>query len=204
MQIFRTCAFVVSCLLASVGSVHSSDIDALVAVGDTRAITRFELVGDVQGSGEWDLDSPQSIAIDHRGDVLIADSGNNRVLVVSMEGAVVREFGGYGWDEGQFDTPTDLAVYPGFYVYVLDEGNRRVERFDERGALAGVEACECAVGVAHGFERVYRLAVNFEDDVAAAQAAVMRVSGTTDAEYVYASRGEVCHAGGTGLVDLLD
>jgi DNA-binding beta-propeller fold protein YncE len=133
MQGFKTCALAVGCLLAAAGSVSSSDVDVLATVGDTRSITAFELAGEVPGSGEWGLDSPQSLAVDHRGDMLIADSGNNRVLIITETGDLVVEFGGYGWDEGQFDTPTDLAVYPGFYIYVLDEGNRRVERFDERG-----------------------------------------------------------------------
>ncbi len=137
MHCLRTCVFVLGCLLAAAGSVHSSDVDVFATVGDSRPIIGFELIGEVPGSGQWGLDSPQSLAIDHRGNMVIADSGNNRVLVVSETGDVVMEFGGYGWDEGQFDTPTDLAVYAGFYIYVLDEGNRRVERFDERGNYLG-------------------------------------------------------------------
>ncbi len=133
MQGSRTYAFAVGCLLAAAGSACSSDAGISTRVGDARCIVAFELIGDMPGSGEWGLDSPQALAIDRRGDMLIADSGNNRVLVLTDTGELVVEFGGYGWDEGQFDTPTDLAVYPGFYIYVLDEGNRRVERFDERG-----------------------------------------------------------------------
>ncbi len=133
MQGSRICAVAVGCLLAAAGSAYSSDVGAFATVGDTRCITAFELVGDMPGSGEWGLDSPQSLAVDRSGNMLIADSGNNRVLVIAETGELVVEFGGYGWDEGQFDTPTDLAIYPGFYIYVLDEGNRRVERFDERG-----------------------------------------------------------------------
>ncbi len=133
----RTCLFVLGCLLAAAGSVYSSDVDVFATVDDSRFVIGFEPVGEAPGSGEWGLDSPQALAIDHRGNMVIADSGNNRVLVVSETGDVVMEFGGYGWDEGQFDTPTDLAVYAGFYIYVLDEGNRRVERFDERGNYLG-------------------------------------------------------------------
>jgi hypothetical protein len=79
------------------------------------------------------LRAPESIAVDHRGHILIADSGNHRVVVLTRDGEQITEFGGYGWDDGQFDTPSDLSVYKGFFTYVLDRGNRRVERFDVDG-----------------------------------------------------------------------
>lgn len=96
-------------------------------------VVGLRLLGELPGSEAWALSSPRALAVDHRGDVLIADTGNHRVLVVAETGEIVTEFGGYGWSEGQFDTPSDLAVYEGFYVYVLDEGNRRVQRFDTNG-----------------------------------------------------------------------
>jgi hypothetical protein len=55
------------------------------------------------------------------------------VLTVSPSGAIVREFGGFGWGDDQLDSPTALAVYTGFYTYVLDEGNRRIQRYDAEG-----------------------------------------------------------------------
>jgi DNA-binding beta-propeller fold protein YncE len=73
---------------------------------------------------------PEAIAFDHRGNLLVADTGNDRVLVVSPGGGLVREFGGYGWTDGRFDSPSDVCVFEGFFIYVLDEGNRRVHRYD--------------------------------------------------------------------------
>jgi hypothetical protein len=93
----------------------------------------FRLVGEVPGSNAWGLESPRGLAVDHRGDILVGDTGNHRVLVLSPSGEIVTEFGGFGWGDGQFDAPSGLAVYTGFYVYVLDEGNRRVQRFDVEG-----------------------------------------------------------------------
>jgi hypothetical protein len=101
-------------------------------------VVGFRLVGEVPESDAWALSSPRALAVDHRGDILIADTGNHRVLVVARTGEIVTEFGGYGWSEGLFDTPSDLSVYAGFYIYVLDEGNRRVQRFNVDGDFVDV------------------------------------------------------------------
>ncbi len=100
-----------------------------------QCVVELRLEGEIEGVADLGLSSPEALALDHRGHLVIADTGNHRVLIVSREGVVVEEFGGYGWDPGQFDTPSDVAVYPGFYVYVLDEGNRRIQRFDDDGDL---------------------------------------------------------------------
>ncbi len=99
---------------------------------------------------EWELRDPESLAVDHRGNLVVADTGNHRVVVMTREGAAVTEFGGYGWEAGQFDTPSDLFVHEGFFTYVLDEGNRRIERFDVDGDYVdhAVEADEAGSPVA--------------------------------------------------------
>jgi len=101
-------------------------------------VVGFRVLGEIPGSDAWALSSPEALAVDHRGDILIADTGNHRVLVVAETGEIVAEFGGYGWSEGLFDTPSDLAIYAGFYTYVLDEGNRRVQRFNVDGDFVDV------------------------------------------------------------------
>ena len=116
----------------------------LVAHGQTPAsgegardsglcVTGFELEKIVSLPDDLGLRAPGALAVDHRDNVVLVDSGNHRVLVVTLEGELVTEFGGHGWGDGQFDWPSDASVYPGFFIYVLDEGNRRVERFDVDG-----------------------------------------------------------------------
>jgi len=95
---------------------------------------------------------PEGVAIDHHGRVLVADTGNHRVLVLATSGEVVDEFGGYGWQEGRLDGPTDVAIYPGFFVYVLDGGNRRVLRFDVEGDFVDLVLGEDEIGTPVGIE----------------------------------------------------
>jgi DNA-binding beta-propeller fold protein YncE len=95
---------------------------------------------------EPEVRTPEALAIDHRGDLVVADTGNHRVLVVGRDGALVDEFGGYGWEADRLDTPSDICVQRGFYTYVLDEGNRRVVRYDVQGDFVDVVIPEGEAG----------------------------------------------------------
>jgi sugar lactone lactonase YvrE len=114
-------------------TIVSATGPGLSAERGASCVVALKPLGEIPGADAWGLASPEAIAVDHHGDVLIADTGNHRVLVVSASGEPLWEFGGFGWADGQFDRPSALAVYPGFYVYVLDGGNRRVQRFDAEG-----------------------------------------------------------------------
>jgi sugar lactone lactonase YvrE len=109
-------------------------------------VVAFRALGEVPGSDTWGLASPRALSVNHRGDIVIADTGNHRVIAVTRSGGIVQEFGGFGWEDGQFDTPSDVAVDQGFYVYVLDEGNRRVQRFDAEGDFVDLVVDEDEAG----------------------------------------------------------
>jgi len=68
--------------------------------------------------------------VDLYGNMFILDAGRNTVKLVSKEGAVVREIGGAGWQDGQFDRPAGIWARNGIDVFVADYGNHRIERFD--------------------------------------------------------------------------
>jgi len=108
--------------------------------------TGFLVIDELPGTGELGMRAPEAVAVDHRGNVVIADTGNHRVLVIGREGTLLQEFGGYGWDEDRLDTPSDVSVYRGFYVYVLDEGNRRVARYDVEGDYVDLVVAEDEAG----------------------------------------------------------
>jgi DNA-binding beta-propeller fold protein YncE len=90
------------------------------------------------GSGPSALSDPQGVAIDQStGEVYVVDSANDRVEIFSASGAFISAFGSKGTGNGQFEEPTQIAVdnstaLPG-HVYVLDQGNERVEAFNAKG-----------------------------------------------------------------------
>jgi len=78
---------------------------------------------------------PRGIAVDSRGSVFVADTGNKRIVVFDADGKYVTEFGTPGLDPGQFDEPVGVAVAQDGTVFVTDTWNQRVQSFmpDESG-----------------------------------------------------------------------
>ncbi|MGI0087088.1 MAG: 6-bladed beta-propeller, partial [Nitrosotalea sp.] len=72
---------------------------------------------------------PYGIGFDFPGNLHIADSGNDRVVVLSSTGQLVTQFGFLGSGNGQFNTPSGLAIDASGNIYVADTGNNRVEIF---------------------------------------------------------------------------
>ena len=77
------------------------------------------------------LDGPCGLAFDAKGTLYVADICSNRVVVIPAHGKWT-SFGGFGEEEGMFNSPTGIAVDQGI-VYVADPLNRRVSMFDEYG-----------------------------------------------------------------------
>ena len=127
----------------------------------------------------YGLDTPRGLLIppDRRA-LYVADSGNHRVQIFDLDNLALRGALGVAAisadpqpssRRGRFDTPTALAADPRGNVYVVDSGNRRVEKFDPFGEIdaafwdriqaAGAleEAVDIAVGGPAEAVRVYVL-----------------------------------------------
>ncbi len=72
---------------------------------------------------------PRGIAVDSRGHVFVADTGNKRIVVFDADGNYLTEFGTPGLDAGQFDEPVGVAVANDGTVYVTDTWNQRIQSF---------------------------------------------------------------------------
>ena len=71
-----------------------------------------------------------SFYITSAGILYVTDGGTNEIYKLDTLGNVLKYTGGFGWDEGQFDTPSDVFANP-LSVYVCDKNNSRVESFDK-------------------------------------------------------------------------
>jgi uncharacterized protein (TIGR03663 family) len=85
---------------------------------------------DLTNPGPSDFWGPRGIAIDRDGNVLVADTGTNRIRRYAPDGTHLGDLGRRGKQIGEFEEPTGVAVGADGSVYVADAGNARIQRFD--------------------------------------------------------------------------
>lgn len=86
--------------------------------------------GDLDNPKPGEMWGPRAIEIAADGNLLVADSGTNRIRVFSPQGENIKSFGKRGEGEGEFQEPVGLAVMPNGDIWVADVGNARLQRFD--------------------------------------------------------------------------
>jgi YVTN family beta-propeller protein len=85
------------------------------------------------GSGAYQFDRPDGVAVAPEGIVYVADSGNHRVQIFDQNlvySDTLGVTGVAGSDHVHFDTPVDVVLDSAGNLYVADLGNLRVEVFD--------------------------------------------------------------------------
>lgn len=93
-----------------------------------------------QGRAPGQFSGPRGVAIGRDGAVYVVDMLNTRVQQFSRDGAFVRQFGGLGRGDGQFQRersigPTGIATDSDGFVYVADTWNHRIQKFTPEGAF---------------------------------------------------------------------
>jgi len=97
-----------------------------------RPVLQFLFSFGSGGSAPGEFLRPGGISIDHRGNVYIADTGNDRIQKFDRNGRFLGQVGGFGWGSAQLSGPADVCARTSLQVYVADSGNRRVQIFDDR------------------------------------------------------------------------
>ena len=75
--------------------------------------------------------SPAGLAVAPGGEVLAADTGNDRVQRFTSGGQFLSAFGSSGQAPSQFAQPTGIATDSAGNVYVADTGNDRIQKFGD-------------------------------------------------------------------------
>ena len=83
-----------------------------------------------QGSEDGQFNYPNGLCVDHNGDVLVADNGNNRASVFSKDLIFISNIG-----IGQLKGPTDVKLTPDSVVVVLDRSLKCVHFYSKNGHL---------------------------------------------------------------------
>lgn len=94
---------------------------------DGDFVLKWELPEYVKGK-------PDGVCVDHRGNIVIADTHYSRILRYSPQGELMEEFGRYGTGAGEFVFPTGVVLDVEGSLYVCEYGAvDRVQKFDRRG-----------------------------------------------------------------------
>ena len=76
---------------------------------------------------------PRGVAINQRGEVIVAEGGGDCVSVFSPSGEKLRTFGTRGSGQGQFKYPRGVAVDDEWNIFVADGGDHRIQKFMPEG-----------------------------------------------------------------------
>ena len=80
-------------------------------------------------SGDGQLELPMGVAVDGAGNVYVNER-YHRVQKFDNDGSYITQWGSYGSDDGQFNIlETGITIDSVGYVYVVDWGNNRVQKF---------------------------------------------------------------------------
>lgn len=141
-----------------IGSVYVADVlNHRVQVFDPVGGFMRQWGSEGQATGQFKF--PADVAF-HNRQVFVIDNGNHRVQAFDPEGSFEMSFGspcdldsgeGCASDagDGQFDMPFGVAVGNGGTIYVLDQGNNRVQAFNAEGEFQAKWGSQCAL---HGLE----------------------------------------------------
>jgi tripartite motif-containing protein 71 len=115
-------------------------------VTDGHRVQRFGSDGVFQakwggyGTGKGQLVTPYGITGDADGNIYVAEQGSYRLSKFRSDGRFVSTWGSYGTaGDGLMYGPTGIALGAnGFFIYVVDRVNQRVQRFEQFGFTAAV------------------------------------------------------------------
>ena len=110
----------------------------LVADSELHRIQSFDDEGNLlsaygsPGTGAGQFNTPQGLAVDSGGRVIVADQGNNRLVVLGFDGT---EFSYLDSFDAGFSGPTGVALETRDHFVVADTGNNRIVVLDGEGGV---------------------------------------------------------------------
>jgi DNA-binding beta-propeller fold protein YncE len=107
-----------------------------VLVYNDRGDILMQIGDGIQGTEKGRFGYPTDVVIDKAGNFYVAEYGeNDRIQVFSPDGKWLRQWGGHGYEPGEFLRPRALAIDEQDRIYVADSCNHRIQVFDINGKL---------------------------------------------------------------------
>lgn len=71
-----------------------------------------------------------SFSVSNLGFIYIADAATNEISKMDFNGNILKQIGGYGWENGLFDLPIDIFA-SALNIYIADKNNNRIQILDK-------------------------------------------------------------------------
>jgi len=113
-----------------------------------------------KGTEKGQFATPSGIAVDSKGNVLVADTINGRIQKFSPSGTFISSIGTKGSGHGQFGDPNGIAIDKSGNIYVAEALNHRVQKLAPDGAFIAEWK-----GPAPGFYGPRRIAIGPDDSI---------------------------------------
>jgi DNA-binding beta-propeller fold protein YncE len=99
----------------------------------------FQIGDGIQGTTPGRFGYPTDVVIDRAGNFYVSEYGeNDRIQVFSAEHKWLRQWGGHGYEPGEFLKPRALDIDEKDRLFVADSCNHRIQVFDIQGTLLNV------------------------------------------------------------------
>ena len=79
------------------------------------------------------VNRPWGVAVNQRGEIIVAESGGRCISIFSPSGEKIRTFGSKGSAQGQFNLPYGVAVDGDGNILVVDRYNHHIQKFTADG-----------------------------------------------------------------------
>ncbi len=123
-------ALICAVLLAGCGHPPKESIDlSLTSRRPSLLLVEKTLTVDFKGQP---LRDPFGLAVDLKGNLIVSDAGNDRLVRYTPDGKPDIDIGGFGSGADGFNRPTFMTFDNGLNLLIADEKNRRVARYNSQ------------------------------------------------------------------------
>jgi DNA-binding beta-propeller fold protein YncE len=129
--------FLTDAIEDSQGNLYVSEYGEFDRIQKFAPDRTFLLEWGGHGSEPGQFARPQSMTVDQRDQLWVADACNHRIQVFDAEGRLVKRWGTQGSRPGQLSYPYGVALDGQDQVYVSEYGNHRVQKFTPEGHSIG-------------------------------------------------------------------
>jgi sugar lactone lactonase YvrE len=153
--------------------------DATPLTNDLKPVTTPEVIWTISNNPD-PLNAPTSVTLDQQGNLYVVDTNNARILKYDHDGKFLTQWGSRGQADGQFSFASlgtslyaSVAVDHEGNVYVTDNDNQRIQKFDGTGHFL-LKWGSSGIGAGQ-FVSPGGLAVDSQGNVLVADAVVARI-----------------------------